>query len=263
MTSARSKRLVRRGYAGCVEVAIRRLSAGCGRAGIRSSQPRRWREETLFLLNYQLMNATSQDVLLGRRYVRAETARAQWCTGTALLARRVFGHVGSGRARRRRSRWCARFRGTAFRLGPGFARSHRHALQMMNEPHRGYIDLPSLHGFDYNTDLHLGDVRAYHPTQSQSPWAINTHLTTANGLIQPRLSSLSFSAPVIRRLLIDGRARSRCPLDAPVERSSTLKVVKPGVRTGRRAGGTCGRCMVYGSGIAREMPAWSALKNTS
>ena len=32
---------------------------------------------------------------------------------------------------------------------------------MMNEPHRGYIDLPSLHGFDYNTDLHLGDVRAY------------------------------------------------------------------------------------------------------
>jgi hypothetical protein len=37
--------------------------------------------------------------------------------------------------------------------------------QMMNEPHRGYVDLPSLHGFDYNTDLHLGDVRAYtHPT---------------------------------------------------------------------------------------------------
>lgn len=32
---------------------------------------------------------------------------------------------------------------------------------MMNEPHRGYIDLPSLQGFDYNTDLHLGDIRAY------------------------------------------------------------------------------------------------------
>jgi hypothetical protein len=32
---------------------------------------------------------------------------------------------------------------------------------MMNEPHRGYIDLPSLYGFDYNTDLHLGDIRAY------------------------------------------------------------------------------------------------------
>ncbi|KAI0293137.1 glycoside hydrolase family 5 protein [Multifurca ochricompacta] len=31
-------------------------------------------------------------------------------------------------------------------------------FEMMNEPHPGYVDLPSLHGFDYNTDLHLGDV---------------------------------------------------------------------------------------------------------
>jgi hypothetical protein len=29
----------------------------------------------------------------------------------------------------------------------------------MNEPHRGYIDLPSLHEFDYKTDLHLSYVR--------------------------------------------------------------------------------------------------------
>jgi hypothetical protein len=32
---------------------------------------------------------------------------------------------------------------------------------MMNEPHRGYIDLKSLHEFDYNTDLHLGVVREW------------------------------------------------------------------------------------------------------
>ena len=32
---------------------------------------------------------------------------------------------------------------------------------MMNEPHRGYIELPSLHEFDYNTDLHLSHVRKY------------------------------------------------------------------------------------------------------
>ncbi|KAI0245249.1 glycoside hydrolase family 5 protein, partial [Lactifluus subvellereus] len=31
-------------------------------------------------------------------------------------------------------------------------------FEMMNEPHRGYIDLPSLYEFDYNTDLHLGDI---------------------------------------------------------------------------------------------------------
>lgn len=29
----------------------------------------------------------------------------------------------------------------------------------MNEPHRGYVELQSLHEFDYNTDLHLGHVR--------------------------------------------------------------------------------------------------------
>ena len=30
---------------------------------------------------------------------------------------------------------------------------------MMNEPHPGYIGLPSLNAFDYNTDLHLSHVR--------------------------------------------------------------------------------------------------------
>ena len=34
---------------------------------------------------------------------------------------------------------------------------------MMNEPHRGYVDLPSLHEFDYNTDLHLREIRACYP----------------------------------------------------------------------------------------------------
>ncbi|KAJ7118441.1 glycoside hydrolase [Mycena crocata] len=37
-------------------------------------------------------------------------------------------------------------------------------FEMMNEPHRGYIDLKSLHEFDYNTDLHL----SYVPTPFQS-----------------------------------------------------------------------------------------------
>ncbi|KAJ7206511.1 glycoside hydrolase [Mycena pura] len=37
-------------------------------------------------------------------------------------------------------------------------------FEMMNEPHRGYIDLKSLHEFDYNTDLHL----SYVPSAFQS-----------------------------------------------------------------------------------------------
>ncbi|KAG5635943.1 hypothetical protein H0H81_009592 [Sphagnurus paluster] len=47
-------------------------------------------------------------------------------------------------------------------------------FEMMNEPHRGYTDLPSLHSFDYNTDLHLSctpsafesfQLGAGHPTE--------------------------------------------------------------------------------------------------
>jgi hypothetical protein len=30
---------------------------------------------------------------------------------------------------------------------------------MMNEPHPGYIDLDSLYSFDYNTNLHLREIR--------------------------------------------------------------------------------------------------------
>ncbi|KAI0819374.1 glycoside hydrolase [Trametes gibbosa] len=37
-------------------------------------------------------------------------------------------------------------------------------FEIMNEPHRGYIELQSMHAFDYNTDLHLGHV----PTAFQS-----------------------------------------------------------------------------------------------
>lgn len=31
-------------------------------------------------------------------------------------------------------------------------------FELMNEPHRGYISIPSLHEFDYTTDLHLHDT---------------------------------------------------------------------------------------------------------
>ena len=30
---------------------------------------------------------------------------------------------------------------------------------MFNEPHSGYIGIPSLNAFDFNTDLHLSNVR--------------------------------------------------------------------------------------------------------
>ena len=67
--------------------------------------------------------------------------------------------------------------------------------QMMNEPHRGYIDLPSLHGFDYNTDLHYGDVRAY--THPCDPVNLGPHLSPDLAWAQPRPSSLSSSVRAI------------------------------------------------------------------
>lgn len=45
-----------------------------------------------------------------------------------------------------------------------------YVLQIMNEPHRGYIELQSMHAFDYNTDLHLGHVR-----ESHTPFCVIAH----------------------------------------------------------------------------------------
>ena len=197
-TSVRSRRAARHGCVAFVEVATQRPSAGYGRAGIRSSQLRRWREtsSSSLLFPRQLNCHRSrplfcQDVLLGGRHLRTEAPRAQWSAGTALLAGRVFGYVGGGRACRRRPRWCARFRGAfSSPLSLSIYLYHSYVntcAQMMNEPHRGYIDLPSLHSFDYNTDLHLGDVRAYtHPT-TQSTWA---------HAYQPAWHGLSLGLPV-------------------------------------------------------------------
>jgi hypothetical protein len=68
-------------------------------------------------------------------------------------------------------------------------------VKMMNEPHRGYIDLPSLHELDYNTDLHLGGVRAYcHTLPLFELVSVADNLTWS----QPPHSNLSSSARVTR-----------------------------------------------------------------
>src|ERR1700761_1756079 len=62
---------------------------------------------------------------------------------------------------------------------------------MINEPHRGYIDLHSMHGFDYNTDLHLGPIRSS-PLIFLSP-STNTNVYTYS-------LSIPINAPWIRSL---------------------------------------------------------------
>ncbi|KAG8938934.1 hypothetical protein FRC04_007323, partial [Tulasnella sp. 424] len=50
---------------------------------------------------------------------------------------------------------------TLFWAGETFAPKvlvDRNGEKILNEPHAGYIGLPSMHEFDYNTDLHLNDI---------------------------------------------------------------------------------------------------------
>ncbi|KAF7968161.1 hypothetical protein HWV62_31746 [Athelia sp. TMB] len=73
----------------------------------------------------------------------------------------LLGVKGGGHVPEERGLWPYMFDVVAAKLGSldgvlGF--------EIMNEPHRGYIDVPSLHGWDYNTDLHL----AYVPSPFQS-----------------------------------------------------------------------------------------------
>ena len=44
---------------------------------------------------------------------------------------------------------------------------------MINEPHSGYVDLPSLDAFHYNTDLHLSDIRELLLLQICRPYPVS------------------------------------------------------------------------------------------
>ncbi|KAJ7700451.1 hypothetical protein B0H17DRAFT_1128863 [Mycena rosella] len=103
-----------------------RRSAGCGRAGTRSSRRRRWRATCFWagdtfapklLIKHKGVDQLVQQFLQNAYLdMSAELAKAVGDLPAVL----------------------------------GF--------EMMNEPHRGYIDLKSLHECDYNTDLHLSYI---------------------------------------------------------------------------------------------------------
>ncbi|KAI0260076.1 cytoplasmic protein [Gloeopeniophorella convolvens] len=80
-------------------------------------------------------------------------------------------------------------------------------FEMMNEPHRGYINLPSLHEFDYNTDLHLGDV----------PSAFESFLLGAGHPTEVNRWTRSFPLPTRRtgRTLLNANGRKAWREDGP------------------------------------------------
>ncbi|KAF9477640.1 glycoside hydrolase [Pholiota conissans] len=85
-------------------------------------------------------------------------------------------------------------------------------FQMMNEPHRGYINVPSLHAFDYNTDLHLSHVPsafqsfqlgAGHPTEVAT-WTRSFPMPTKH------TSHTVLNASKTKAWRTDGPTQGRC-----------------------------------------------------
>lgn len=81
----------------------------------------------------------------------------------------------------------------------------------MNEPHRGYINVPSLHAFDYNTDLHLSHVRElllFNVLNEKKPGLTNVISQL------PRLNLFNWVL-AIRRSCQLGHGHSPCPQSIP------------------------------------------------
>ena len=120
---------------------------------------------------------------------------------------------------------------------------------MMNEPHRGYIDLQSLHSFDYNTDLHLAHVREY--------FLSFFYIPLTNVCIQLlRSNHFSWVLVTLPRLLT-GPAPSLCQPGKRPTVFLTRQVTKPGTQMAPHKVNVCGRPMASGAGIQTRMRASS------
>ena len=116
----------------------------------------------------------------------------------------------------------------------------------MNEPHRGYINIPSLHSFDYNTDLHLSHVR-----ESSLPSLLPSsqiHSPRNHFLIQLLHSNPSNSALGTQPSSQPGRGHSPCPLNTPRTPCLTPRRPRPGAPMVQRRGGACGSTTMCGGG---------------
>ena len=67
----------------------------------------------------------------------------------------------------------------------------------MNEPHRGYIELPSMHAFDYNTDLHLAHVRTYKPFRFEDDVNLLFGCSFCFAVFRPRSRSFDARTPLL------------------------------------------------------------------
>ena len=117
--------------------------------------------------------------------------------------------------------------------------------QMMNEPHRGCIQIPSLHAFDYNTDLHLSHVR--------KSISLATH-ASLNPLVASAFQSFQLGAG--HPTLVSTWTRS---FPMPTKKTSTTLLNISKRKAWRPDGPTNGRCLwelhhVWGWDNVKDQP---------
>ncbi|KAJ7590950.1 cytoplasmic protein [Mycena floridula] len=84
-------------------------------------------------------------------------------------------------------------------------------FEPFNEPHPGYINLGSLHGFDYNTDLHLSFLRHLNPSNWVMAWPTLVSEWTRSFPMPTRKTSAAVIDPKGRRAWrADGPSNGEC-----------------------------------------------------
>ena len=114
----------------------------------------------------------------------------------------------------------------------------------MNEPHRGYIDLQSLHYFDYNTDLHLATIRAF--------FSIGKFLSDPDMPVATAFESFQLGAGYPTEVAVWTRS-----FPMPTRKTGRALLNPKGAKVWRTDGPTDGRCIWEMHGVW----GWDTAKN--
>ena len=131
--------------------------------------------------------------------------------------------------------------------------------KMINEPHSGYVGLPSLNAFDYNTDLHLSDIRELIASNLQTIPGINNIFNyTASAFQSFRLGTghPTMVSTWTRSSLMPTKITSQTLL-------LILQRLRPGAQTVLRKADASWNIMMSGAGTPWLIKLSSLVKTTS
>lgn len=130
---------------------------------------------------------------------------------------------------------------------------------MFNEPHSGYIGIPSLNEFDFNTDLHLSHVRE----SIASNFADHTRYQYLFfSTIQHLLSNHSNWELDIQPWYQHGHVHTLCQLSVPPIHSLILQRPRPGAQMVLHKADVSGNTMMSGVGTPCPIKLSSFVKTT-